>query len=180
MLYNYIFVFLGFLVDSALNAVFPAEFAFESMYFVPCVGFCAMVLTSKKMNEVDGIIMHLLFGIGYDFFYGNTVFFYTILFLLLYGSVYIWGKLVNESVIESLVLCISTIFTKEFMVYLYMIISGSTSVSFHVFLTNRLFLTIVVNAVFVFVMILLAYIKDDLQKQKEVRIRREERLPWLH
>ena len=53
MLYNYVFVFLGFLVDGVLNAVFPARFAFESMYFVPCVGLCAMVLTAKKMDKVD-------------------------------------------------------------------------------------------------------------------------------
>lgn len=180
MLYNYIFIFLAFLVDSAINALFPAQFAFESMYFVPCVGLCSMVLSVRKMPKVDGIILMILFGIMYDFFFANTLFFYTFVFILIFGIIQLWSSLVNESIIESLVLCISTIFTKELMVYLFMKIANHTYVSFNTFLTNRLFLTLLVNAVFVFILILLAYLKDDLQRRKEIRIRREERLPWLH
>ena len=180
MFLNYLFVFFAFLVDAALNITFPVRFAFDGMYFVPCIGLCSMALSVRKMDHINAILMILLFGMGYDFFYANTPFFYTIIFLLIYGIVYVWGKIVNESIIESLVLCISTVFTKELMVYLFMIMGGYTNIGFHTFLTNRLFLTIVVNAVFVFILILLAYIKDDIQKQREVRIRKEERLPWLH
>ena len=180
MLYNYLFVFFASIVDIALNACFPAQYGFEQMYFVPCIGICAMILTIRKMEKFDAAILLILFGFGSDFFYAPVPFFYTILYLCLYVVVYIWQKLVNESIVESLVLCISTIFIKELMVYLFMTISGYTTIGFHTFMTNRLFLTILVNAVLVFLLILLAYIKDDLQKQKEVRIRREERLPWLH
>lgn len=180
MLYNYIFTLLAFMVDGAINVIFPSQFAFESMYFVPCVGLCSMVLTVRKMDRKDGMIFMILFGIIYDFFIANSPFFYTIVFILIYGIIQLWSSLVNESIIESLVLCISTIFTKELMVYLFMKIAGRTYVSFNTFVTNRLFLTLLVNAVFVFILILLAYIKDDLQRRKEIRIRREERLPWLH
>lgn len=180
MLYNYLFVLMGACVDLILNICFPAAFAFEKMYFVPCIGLCALILTVRKMDKVDAIILVVLFGIMSDFFYAPFPCFYMITYLLIYTIVYIWQKLVNESVIEGLVLCVSTIFIKEVMVYLFMKISGYTLIGFHTFMTNRLFLTILVNAVLVFVLILLAYIKDDLQKQKDVRIRREERLPWLH
>ena len=180
MLYNFIFIFLAFLMDGVLNTLFPAQFAFESMYFVPCIGLCSLVITVRKMEVKEAIILVLLFGLGYDFFYGNTIFFYTIVFLLVFVISMIWAKVVNESILESVVLCISTVFTKEFMVYLFMRITSQTTIGFNTFATNRLFLTILVNTLLVSLLVVAGYIKDDLQKRKEVRIRREERLPWLH
>lgn len=179
MLYNYLFVLLGYLADSVLNILFPVKFAFDGMYFVPCIGLCAIVLMIRKLKGLDGILLLLFYGMAYDFFYANTPFFYTIVYVLIYIVIQIWSKLVNESIIESVVLCISTIFTKEIMVYLFMKISGQTTIGFNTFVSNRLFLTILVNALLVCLLVLLAYIKDDLQRRKDLRIRREERLPWL-
>lgn len=180
MLLNYLFVFAGFLVDGVLNVFFPAQFSMEHMYFVPCMGLCAMVLVNRKMKVSDALILSVLFGMGYDFFYANTTFFYTIVFMILCGITRLWSKQINESVIESVSLCISTIFIKELMVYLFVLVSRQTSIGFNDWMVNRLFLTILINTILVSLLVLFTYVKDAYQQRKEVRIRKEERLPWLH
>ena len=180
MLLNYLFVLVAFLIDGILNVFFPVQFNMEHMYFVPCIGLCAMILVNRKMKTTDAVILSILFGLGYDFFYANTMFFYTIVFLLLCGVTRLWAKQINESVIESVSLCISTIFIKELMVYLFMLISNRTTIGFNSWLINRIFLTLLVNGILVSLLVFFTFVKEDYQQRKEVRMRKEERLPWLH
>ncbi len=85
----------------------------------------------------------------------------------------------NESLLENVVLCISTIFVREFMVYVIMYTGNRTSMTFQVWMQDRIFLTLIVNAVLVFVLVLISYLVEDYLHQRELRIRKEERLPWM-
>lgn len=180
MFLNYLFVFAGFILDGVLNVLFPAQFNDSHMFFVPCMGICSMILVCRKMKATDAIILSVLFGMGYDFFYANTIFVYTVVFVLLFGVTRLWGKQINESMIESVSLCISTIFIKELMIYLFMKLSNQTIIGINSWLVNRLFLTLLINGILVSLLVFFTYVKDDYQKRKEVRIRKEERLPWMH
>lgn len=180
MLANYLFVFVCFLIDGILNAMFPALFVFDSMYFIPCVGFSALVLVLRKVEMSDGLILTILSGMFYGIFYGNDMFLYLFLFLFIYLVLSLWIKQVNDSILENIVLCISTIFIKELVLYFYMRIRDFTTIGFNDWLVNRMFLTILINAAIVVVLVFLSYTKEDYLKQKEIRTRKEEKLPWLH
>lgn len=179
MVANYLFVVIGFLLDGALASMFPVQFATGSMYFVPCIGFCAMILNIRKMNMTDSLIMSISCGLFYDSFYANTTFLYVIIFIVLSLLVHIWKKQINYSMLENATLCISTIFIRELIVYLYMTVSNPGTISLNNWLVNRMFLTLLVNAGLIILLVFISYVKEDYLQQKEVRIRKEERIPWM-
>ena len=84
-----------------------------------------------------------------------------------------------ESVLECLLLAISTIFVKELIVYLYMLMSQVTQMRIALWLTNRLFLTLLINGVLVVVIIFASRTIEDYILLREKRIRKEESISWL-
>ena len=84
-----------------------------------------------------------------------------------------------ESVLECLLLAISTIFVKELIVYLYMLMSPVTQMRIALWLTNRLFLTLLINGVLVVVIIFASRTIEDYILLREKRIRKEESISWL-
>lgn len=176
---RYLLIFACFLLDGAISVIFPVKFGISSLYFVPCLGFSALVLTIRHMDFTDSLIVSTLFGMFYDFFYANTPFLYTIVFAILALITRIWIKQINESIIENLLLCISTIFVRELVIYFIMISSNQTTMTFNTWMVNRMFLTLVVNGVLVLALVFISYIVEDHLQRRELRIRREERLPWM-
>lgn len=176
---RYLLIFTCFLLDGAISVIFPVKFGASGLYFVPCLGFSAMVLTIRQMDFIDSLITAILFGMFYDFFYANTPFLYAIVFTLLCLLTRIWIKQINESMIENLLLCISTIFVRELMIYFIMITSNQTIMSFNTWMVNRMFLTLVVNGILVLALVFVSYIVEDHLQRRELQLRREERLPWM-
>ncbi|MDD3049370.1 MAG: rod shape-determining protein MreD [Bacilli bacterium] len=177
---RYLLIFVCFLLDGAISVIFPVKFGASGLYFVPCLGFSAMILTIRQLDLKDSIIISILFGFFYDFFYANTSFLYAIVFVLLCLLTRLWIKQINESLIENLLLCISTIFVRELMVYFIMISSNTTTMGFNMWMVNRMFLTLVVNGILVLALVFVSYIVEDRLQRREIRLRREERLPWMH
>lgn len=171
-------VFACFLVDSILSVLFPGNFG-GGLYFVPCVGFCALILNIRHMELTDALLLSAFAGMFYDFFYANTLFLYFLLFCVMCFLTRLWILVMNESLLENVVLCISTIFVREFMVYVIMYTGNRTSMTFQVWMQDRIFLTLIVNAVLVFILVLISYLVEDYLHQRELRIRKEERLPWM-
>lgn len=180
MLAHYGLVLLCFFIDGILNILFPANFGFSSMYFVPCFGFCALMLTIRKMKFADAMIMSILFGMFYGFFYAGAMF--TNVFLFVFSCLIsrLWTKQVNDSAIENIVLCITTLFVKELMLYLWMHWSHQSALDFNTWLVNRMFFTLLVNGILVIALVFMSYVKDDFLRRRDVQIRREEKLPWMH
>lgn len=176
---RYLLIFACFLLDGAISVIFPVKFGISGLYFVPCLGFSALVLTIRHMDFTDSLIVSTLFGMFYDFFYANTPFLYTIVFALLALITRLWIKQINESIIENLLLCISTIFVRELVIYFIMMTSNQTTMTFNTWMVNRMFLTLVVNGVLVLALVFISYIVEDHLQRREIRIRREERLPWM-
>ena len=179
MLTRYILVFVCFLIDGAIAMAFPPAFGASGMYFVPCLGFSAMVLTIRHLDFVNSIIISILFGMFYDFFYSFTPFLYTITFVVMCLLVRVWIKQINESMIENVLLCVATIFVKELIVYVFMIGTHQTTMVFNSWLVNRIFLTLLVNAILVFILVFISMIVDEYIHHKELKTRKEERLPWM-
>ncbi|MFV0394048.1 MAG: hypothetical protein ACK5LC_06595 [Coprobacillaceae bacterium] len=176
MLVQYLFVFGCFLIDGAIEACFNVSFSMDHMYFVSCFGICGLVLTVRKMDFTDAIILSLLSGMFYDFFYTNSFLLYSIIFVLLCIMVKAWTKHLGESLLESIIICISALFATQLIVYGYMLLINETQISFNMWISNRMFLTIIINGLFVCILSVLVNFRDNYIKRKELRIRKEERL----
>ena len=92
----------------------------------------------------------------------------------------IWAKHVMESVLECLLLAISTIFVKELVVYLVMRITHATMMSISMWLVNRLFLTLLINGILIVIIIFASRVIEDFILMREKRIRKEETVSWLN
>lgn len=176
MIIQYLFVFACFVIDGAIEAVFNINYGIDHMYFVPCLGVCSLVITIRKMNFTDAMTLSVLSGMFYDFFYTKTFLTYTIVFVLLCLLVKAWTKHLGESLIESVIICICAVFAMQLLVYGYMLFLGKTQISFYAWITNRMFLTIVVNSVLVLVLFFFANLRDHYLQKRELRIRKEEKL----
>ncbi len=176
---HYLLMIPAFLVDFMLQALFPTVFDMSQMYFVPSVSFCVMVLTIRKMERLDSYLFCIFFGFIYDFIYTDSIFSCAILYAIICFVVRVWMKHINNSVFENILLCISTLFLKEGMIYCYMLVSNQTTIGMNEWLTNRMYLTILVNALLVTFIVFLTYFRDDYLLQREAKIRREEKLPWM-
>jgi len=176
MIIQYLFVLFCFLIDGAIEAVFPVSFTMNSMYFISCFGVCGLVLTIRKMEFVDAMLLSIFSGMFYDFFYTDSFLVYTLIFSLVCVIVKAWTKHLGETLVESIIICISSLFAMQLLTYIFMLLSAQTNASFQLWITNRMFLTIVVNTLFVVILYFFANLRDTQIKKKEVRVRKEERL----
>ena len=176
---NAFFVFVCFLMYGLLATLFPISNEPNTFIFVSNLGFCAMVLTLRKYSLLDGLLFAGCFGLFYDFFFANTDFINFIIYIMMAWLVYIWRKHMTETMIESIVLCISTIFVKELLLYCIAMIQEQTIMTFENWFVYREFMTITINALLVFVLVSVIRVKDDFLLSKEIKIRKEEKIEWL-
>ncbi len=176
MVAQYLFCIFGFVVDGILAAIFPINFMNNSMYFVPCFGFCAIVMAIRRMSLTDGMIMAILMGMFYDFVYADAYLFYAVIFALLCLVVKTWTKHLGYSLPETIVICTAAIFMKELIVFIYLKTAGLTQIDVGNWLGNRIFLTIIVNAILVCALYLINSLKERIVINREVRQRREEKI----
>ncbi len=52
-----LFIFVCFLVDSALSMLFPISYAPDDFIFIASLGFCALVLTLRKYQLLDAVLL---------------------------------------------------------------------------------------------------------------------------
>ena len=176
MLAQYLYVALCFVFDGIAAAIFPIDFANVSISFVPCFGLCALVLSIREMDFTNAMIMSVFFGVYYDFIYANTFLVYEIVFALVCLIVKYWTKHLGDSLIELIVMCCVTIFMKEMIAYIIMVARDATTMDLSSWFINRIFLTIIVNAVFVYFLAFMNSFKETYIRNREARIRKEEKL----
>lgn len=172
------YVFLCFLIDGILAVLFPNSYLLDQMMFIPCLGFSAMVLTIREMDLINACLFACCFGIFYDFFYAQTFAVNAVIFTIIALIVHTWSRHMTETIVELLVLCISTIFVKELMVYIVMSLQSVTDMSLTTWFINREFLTLIFNVGLALIVVFLLRIKDDYLEIRDRRIRREEHIQW--
>lgn len=179
MIFHILFIASCFIADLVLAALFPISFEPMALVFIPCLGFSALVLSSKHMNKMDAFLLFVLFGLLVDYFLTDTFLLYTVVFALCSLIVSQWQKHLMDSLIESVLLVIATIFVKEFLVYLFMSITSMTEIALMDWVLRRLTLTLLINGCFVFVIVFAMRFADDIASAHERKIRKEESITWL-
>ena len=159
-----VFVIICFLIDEILTVIFPNSYLINDLLFIPNLGFCAMVLTIRKFSFLDSCLFAFGCGMIYDFCFANT---------------FLWSKHMTETLIESLVLCIVTIFVKDLLIYCYMNFQRITSMSLMLWAERYELMTLLANAILVMVIVFLIRIKDDYLEMKALRIRKGEKVEWF-
>lgn len=178
MIAHSIFVIFYFLIDSMILALFPTSIA-NSFIFVPSLGFCAMVLTIRKFTSINAYIFAFSMGMLYDYLFANTFLTYACIYLFIAFVVQLWKKHMTDTAIELLILCISTLFVKECMIYFFMIFQQLTQVNMAIWFVRREFITLLLNGILVFFVIFLIRLKDEYLAMKDRKIRKEEKIEWL-
>lgn len=178
MLYHVIFVILCMIVDAILAVLFPNSYLMQTFAFIPAVGFCAMVLTVRKLHLIDGILFAFSFGMIYDFCFANTFLLYACTFAFIAFVIHLWSKHMMDTITESLILCISTIFVKDLVIYLYQLLLMKCNLSFLSWFMQHEALTILGNTVVMFFVILLFRIKEDYLHIRAIQTRKGETIEW--
>lgn len=174
-----LFVSICFVMDEILMTCFPNSFLINDLLFVSNLGFCAMMLTVRKFDRLDSCLFCFVFGMIYDVVFANTFLTYAILFTIVACLLRLWSKHMTDTIIESLILCIVTIFAKDILVYLFMSLQQVSDISFLMWAQKYELLTLLVNAILSMVIVLMIRIKDDYMKMKAVQIRKGEKVNWF-
>ena len=175
---NWLFYTLCTLLDLAISVLFPGSYLMNDLVFLPSVGFCSVVLVIREHDLLDRCLTAFLYGLLVDLFIVNTFLLHAVVYLIIALLLQLWSRHMGDSMIESVILCIATIFVKDLLIFLYMRISGVSELSFVGWIVSYEFLSIVCNGVLVFLVVLLQRVKNDYQHMKALKIRQEEKIRW--
>lgn len=179
MVAHVLFVITCFVIDEILFVLFPSSYLLNDLLFIPNLGFCAIILTIRKFEFIDSILFSFAFGMFYDFCFANTFLLYACIFAIVAAILQLWSKHMTDTLVESILLCISTIFVKDLIVYLYMNFQRLTGLSFMEWVERYELLTILANGIMVMIIVFLIRIKDDYLEMKAIRIRKGEKIEWF-
>ena len=174
-----LFVVFCFLIDEVLMILFPNSYLVDTLMFIPNLGFCAMILTVRKFNLIDTCLFAFGCGMIYDFCFANTFLIYAIVYTLVACLLHLWSKRMTDTLIESLILAIVTIFVKDLLIYFYMSFQRMTEMSLTLWAERYELLTLLANAILAMVIVYLIKIKDDYLEMKARRIRKGEKVEWF-
>ncbi len=174
-----VFVILCFLMDEVLSVLFTNSYLIKDLIFVSNLGFCAMVLTIRKFSFIDSCLFAFVCGMIYDFCFANTFLIYAIIYTIIACLLQLWSKHMTETLFESIVLAIVTIFVKDLLIYCYMSFQRITSMSLMLWAERYELLTLLGNAILVMAIFYLIRIKDDYLEVKALRIRKGEKVEWF-
>lgn len=85
----------------------------------------------------------------------------------------------TDTLIESLILAIVTIFVKDLLIYFYLSFQRMTEMSLTLWAERYELLTLLANAILAMVIVYLLRIKDDYLEMKARRIRKGEKVEWF-
>ncbi len=175
---NGLFFTLCTLLDLGISALFPGSYRMNDLVFISSLGFCSLVLVVREYALLDRCLTAFLYGLIVDLFVMNTFLLYAPVYLFIALLLQLWTHHMGDSLLESVILCIATIFVKDLLIFFFMRMSGVSNLSFAGWIVSYEFLSIIGNGVLVFLVVLLQRIKNDYQRMKALRIRQEEKVKW--
>ena len=176
MIWHILYVLCCFLFDQILILLFPSSYLLQQMIFVPSLGFCAIMLTVRKYDLLSGVLFAFGFGLFYELFFSQTFMIYPLVYSLCVVLLKYWSKQVGYSLVESMLLCSILIFIKDLIVYLCMLITKISKLSFINWLCNIELLSIGINTLLIILIFFFLNRKDDLLMRKNIRLKSQEKL----
>ncbi|GAF13366.1 rod shape-determining protein MreD [Bacillus sp. JCM 19046] len=125
-----------------------------TQFIIPRFSLMVIVLIGLYSGKQVALIYGLAFGLIYDVVYTNYLGIYLFGFAFLGYLFSIPLKVVKESVLWAVLICISSVFLFEYYQYGLFYVLGVTDMSGSVFFTNRLVPTLIFNSAFAIILVL--------------------------
>lgn len=173
-----IFIAGCFILDFIFGCLFPSDSAMIGMVIVPSAALVGMLCLTKDKDWIGSIYWAFIVGLISDFLSAGFFVLFAGLFIVCMVIMKMWSRHLSNSIIEQVLLFLSTILVKEALVYLYMLASKSFSMSIFFWLQNRCIPTLIGNILLVLVVLGFYDLKKRFDARKERVKRREETLFW--
>ena len=165
-------------LDMVLGVLFPYDFALFQPIFVPCLGFSAVMLVIQQKELLNKLVLAFVAGIVFDFLNADYFMLNSLVFMACAFLIHIWSKHISSSLLEMMILLLSIIFIKEFLIYFYMSASHLVNMSVMTWLIRYLAMTLLGNALPLLLVLWLNDIRQTIQNRREIMRRKGEKLRW--
>jgi hypothetical protein len=166
-------------LDSVIMQLFPNSYLVDGLMLFSQLGFCAMILTIRRFSFLDSILFTALCGLVFDFLYANTFLVHATIYVFMAMLVRLWSKHMDDSVIETMVLSIVTIFIKDFMVYVWMSFQQDRVLDFMLWVQRYELKSIICAVIGILFIYYFHQIKEDYIERKAQALRRGESVEWF-
>ena len=137
----------AFIIDILLSNFFRIDYGASQYVFTPAFLIITLLLRSRKMELTNALLLGFFVGLIYSFFNLNQLFLYPILFTFLCFLSHSWALRMSDSLLELIVEMTVLLFVKEFLLYLYFLLTGTTGMTLITWLQIHLFFTILGNII---------------------------------
>lgn len=120
---NILYLAIAFITDILLGIFFPTSFVGIGISSTANVTLIALILITYKQNRTDSLLLAFFVGLFFDLYNFNTLFAFGFIYLITVLIVTLWTTRINDSFIELFFVTLSAIFVKEFLLYIFNVVS---------------------------------------------------------
>jgi rod shape-determining protein MreD len=175
-----VFFGLCMLIDALVGILFPSDFAFTTLVYIPQITLAALILSAREMNLTQGLLLALGLGMLYDFTHFGVGFMMTIAYVTTILVLFVWSKHMSESIYELVILVVVGVFVKELVFYGLLSFTGEVRMGLTTWLGRREFLTILGNLPLILLCIYLNGMKEEFLSRQERIKRSNEKVRWMN
>lgn len=147
-LIRYLFVmFFAFIFDSVIGYFLSSSLIKTHFTMISYASLAMFILLNNSIDEGHRYIFSIICGMYYSVIYGDSIFIYTLLYVMYAFCVKNYMKKATFTYFEAIVMVVLTIFVQEFVLYLLMWIANTTRLFIITFIIKRLLPTILFNVV---------------------------------
>ena len=171
---RYLLIFIGIIFDFIVNGFLPVTFGYQGFVLTAYFGFAGLILSTRKFSLEKKLFTSFLYGVFLEVqvFNSSLIILLSILLITVIGHVI--QDIFGNSMVEKGILLFFEISFLEISSYLLATILGKIKIGLVSFLTYQFILTILLNIVVIFVMLLIESVIIDKKIQNErIRKRRE-------
>lgn len=173
-----LFIAVCFIVDFIYSSLFVVDPAMIQFVSIPAAALAGMLCLCRQTDWVHSLYLAFIVGLISDFVAAQPSMIFALIFILCMLIMKEWSRHLSNSLLEQLILLLSTIFIKETLVYLFLSAESSFTMGLSLWLERRCIPTLLGNIPLVLIVIGLYQVKVNFDARKERTKRREETLFW--
>ena len=170
-----VFLFLMALVDGTIVFLFPVDYQYISISFVPHLCIAALLLSVWKRGYMDRMLMGFLFGILYDAFFLNCFSFHIFLYPLLTFLCGIFQEKMDEDNQILLIVTLILVFLYDLLPFGYHKFTKTLSVSLIRWFIHFELATILIHIVLIAALIYIFNVYERYETIRRIRQQRQEK-----
>ena len=174
--YAFIFLIVLALLDQFLSLIFPVDFTYTTLSFMPHLCFCGFLLMIYNQNLLNRILYACLCGICIGMFFDSQILLNVIMYCAFGAGIGFFKNQIQENDWFGFVYVLVGVFLNDFISFGFFKIIHQLTMPLIIWLVHVEFLTLVVNAIFILVLIYIMSVFSRYTTIKELRYRRFEKM----